>query len=384
MKNGIIVTKKTTWTSKVEVDYLDETSPKKQRQQRRKNERNIGEKLQQFNDYADKDNLGRVYVGGFFHQLVAENPSGTFTAPANLPKNEVKQRLHKAWQQHLKVAGPPDGIIQHRFVISMSREQHDLLVKHGINPDTVLHERVRLVMKEFREKFHAGDSVGYAYGLHHDTDHLHAHVAVCPRSEKQQRVGLSEQLRGRQGQSRHKNQLAFIKRVCVRENEKLTKSFSSFGEKQQLIRQLHQRRNTGEYFFMERVMPPPLPTSMDRQTYHELRREHGRVRRINRQINAQRKRIQNAAVRLPGLPLLARPFLLLPELRLVRNLGSAFGTLLFLTKRLRQSQRALFHSRYRYFQLHQNYYNPLKIHAVNIRFHPRHAQRLSFQQSQSL
>jgi hypothetical protein len=146
MKNGIIITKKTTWTSRVEVDYLDELSPKKQRQLRKKAEVSaVGEKLKQFNDYADKDNLGRVYVGGFFHRKVSQNPDGTFTAPTNLPKEEVKCRLLKSWQQHLREKGPPEGIVQHRFVVSMSKEQHDLWVKYGINPDTVFPDSLRLL-----------------------------------------------------------------------------------------------------------------------------------------------------------------------------------------------------------------------------------------------
>jgi hypothetical protein len=27
--------------------------------------------------------------------------------------------------------------------------------------------------------YHRGDSVGYAYGIHHDTAHLRVHVAIC-------------------------------------------------------------------------------------------------------------------------------------------------------------------------------------------------------------
>ena len=144
--------------------------------------------------------------------------------PAFLPS------LLKIWKNHLLEEGAPRGIVQHRFVVSMSKEQHDLLVRNGLNPDTFLHGRVRLVMKEFREKFHAGDSVGYAYGLHHDTDNLHAHVAVCPRSERQKYVGLSDQLKRKKTANNQKNQLAFIRKICERENAKLAKSFSSFAE----------------------------------------------------------------------------------------------------------------------------------------------------------
>jgi hypothetical protein len=365
MKNGMIVTKKTTWTSKVEVDYLDELSPKKQRQLREKNMSAIGEKLRQFNEYADKDNLGRVYAGGFFHKAVAQNPDGTFTAPANLPKDEVKRRLLKTWRHHLRKKSAPRGIVQHRFVISMSQPQHDLLVKGGLNPDAFLHERVRLVMKEFREKFHAGDSIGYAYGLHHDTDNLHAHIAVCPRSEYQRYVGLSEQLKQKRAADGHKNQLAFVKKICERENNKLAKAFSSFGERQRFLEQLQQRRNAGEFFYASTALPPPLPTADGREIYGELQRERRQLQLLNRQVKGRRKLLRNSASLLACL---------MPrELHHVRKFASSVAMLIALAGRLRCSQRGLFHCQRRYFQLHQNYYNPRFHYAVNTRYHRRRA-----------
>ncbi|MDR0532775.1 MAG: hypothetical protein LBH01_02355 [Verrucomicrobiales bacterium] len=368
-----MIVKKKTWRSAIRINYLDETSPEKQRQQRQKAEiKTIGEKLQQFNDYADKDNLGRVHVGGFFHRAVAQNPDGTFTAPANLPKDEVKRRLLKNWQQHLKKAGAPRGIVQHRFVLSMSREQHDLLVKYGINPDTVLHERVRLVMKEFREKFHAGDSVGYAYGLHHDTDNLHAHIAVCPRSERLNYVGLSDQLGGKQIANGQKNQLGFLKKICERENGKLAKSFSTFAERERLLEQLKQQRNAADYFYLKAKLPPPLPGRENRKAYDELKRKHRQVRHHSRQFHGQRTLLRNAAAALAGM---ANPLPLEPPQ--VRKFCTAAMSLFSLAGRMRQSQQRLFRSRARYFHLHQTYYQPIR-YAVSAHIRQtRQAQRQS-------
>jgi hypothetical protein len=356
MNNGMIVIKKTTWKSKLNVDYLDELSPEKQRQLLKKGEvKTIGEKLSQFNAYADKDNLGRVYVGGFFHQAVAENPDGTHTAPANLPKDEVKQRLLKIWKNHLLEEGAPRGIVQHRFVVSMSQEQHDLLVRNGLNPETFLHERVRLVMKEFREKFHAGDSIGYAYGLHHDTDNLHAHVAVCPRSEQQKYVGLSDQLKRKKTANGQKNQLSFIKKICERENHKLATAFFSFEGQQKLIQNLSQRRNASEYFYLNTEAPSlPSAANGDRKAYTELLAEHERVRQLDREVKARKSTVLDAVVSAVGFP--RQP---------VRDV---LGVALLLVRQLRTSRRSLLHSRQRYFHLHQTYYKPKLIkHYVNQR-----------------
>jgi hypothetical protein len=368
MKNGIIITKKTTCTSRVEVDYLDELSPKKQRQLREKAEVSaVGEKLKQFNDYADKDNLGRVYVGGFFHRKVSQNPDGTFTIPANLPKEEVKRRLLKSWQQHLRIKGPPEGIVQHRFVVSMSKEQHDLWVKYGINPDTVLHERVRLVMQEFRKKFHAGDSVGYAYGLHHDTGNLHAHVAVCPRSEKQQRVGLSEQLKGRKSQSRHKNQLAFIKQVCARENEKVTQSFSTFAERVQLLERVKQRDDAIDWLYLKPKLPPPLATADDRETYDEMKKNYEQTGHYAGQFYEQRKSLRNAVSVLAHQMMNPLP----QEPQQVKRICAALMGLFSLARQVRQSQRGWLHNSSCYFRFHYDYYHP---ESQSVSYSVRHSQ----------
>ena len=74
-------------------------------------------------------------------------------------------------------------------------------------------------MRSFQENFHPGDSVGYSYGLHHDTDNLHAHVFIHPRTRQGEFVGMSEQLQrlaSRGAASRHKNQLRFVREAAGR------------------------------------------------------------------------------------------------------------------------------------------------------------------------
>jgi hypothetical protein len=62
----------------------DETSSRKvSLRERADMEQQIGRKLKHFTDYASKESLGQVHVGGFLHNHIRRNPDGT-AAPAQL------------------------------------------------------------------------------------------------------------------------------------------------------------------------------------------------------------------------------------------------------------------------------------------------------------
>ncbi|MEO8206645.1 MAG: hypothetical protein ABI615_10730 [Chthoniobacterales bacterium] len=227
MKNGQIFARKSTARGGLDLEYLDETSRRKvSLRQRADVDQLIGKKLKHFTDYASKEALGQVHVGGFLHNGVRLNADGTSTAPSKLPNSERKLRITECWRQHLarfpSTAKRP--VIAHRLIFSMSKEQHDALVDAGINPDQVLHSTMKKVMLRFNEKYHPGDSVGYAYGLHHDTAHLHVHVAICPRTANGNYVGCST---SRANQSKHKRQMDGIKLWFQQENSQWERILSS-------------------------------------------------------------------------------------------------------------------------------------------------------------
>lgn len=190
MKNGIIFCQSSTWASKLDIEYLDETSDIKRNQQQDLKQ-GIGQKLRQFVEYASKEEIGQVYGGGFFHFQICANPDGSMCGQKSLGNRERKKRIVKVWSDHLEQY-PTAKVIQKRLVFSMSREFHDQLVAAGINPDFVLVRTTQDVLRRFQERFHKGDSIGYAYGLHHDTENLHIHVALCPRTKNGRYVGLSK------------------------------------------------------------------------------------------------------------------------------------------------------------------------------------------------
>ena len=187
MKNGQIFARKSTARGRLDLEYLDETSSRKvSLRERADMEQQIGRKLKHFTDYASKESLGQVHAGGFLHHHIRRNA----TAPAPLPRSfrtrSASAASRKPGNTHLEKfpSQAKRPVIAHRLIFSMSKEQHDALVAAGINPDHVLHSSLKKAMRKFAEKFHPGDSIGFAYGLHHDTAHLHAHLAICPRTAK--------------------------------------------------------------------------------------------------------------------------------------------------------------------------------------------------------
>ena len=191
----------------------------------------------------------KVHAGGFLHHSSRINPDGTSTAPSQLSNAERKHRIAETWRKHLakfpSTAKRP--VIAHRLVFSMSKEQHDALTDAGINPDQVLHSTMKKVMRRFNERFHPNDSIGYAYGIHHDTANLHVHVAICPRTENGSYVGCST---SRSSQSKHKKQMDCIKSWFEGENSRWEKILDS---PQKLEESLSKRLDADKLVFSQRL-----------------------------------------------------------------------------------------------------------------------------------
>ncbi len=227
MKAGMIFARKTTWRSRLDLEYLDETSARKvsSRQQQADGPQRT-KPLRQFVDYASKETLGQVHAGGFLHHLILINEDGSRTAPSRMTNDERKRRISEAWFEHIRKypTSSKNPVIQHRLVFSMSREMHDRLVDAGINPDRVLQTTTKTIMGKFNEQFHPADSIGYAYGIHHDTDNLHVHVALCPRTARGAYVGCSTT---RNPASGHKDQMKFLRSCFERENQRWEQGLAS-------------------------------------------------------------------------------------------------------------------------------------------------------------
>ncbi len=288
MKNGMIFAHKSTWRSRLDLEYLDETSTRKIAQREHLDSKtSIGQKLKQFGDYASKESLGQVHAGGFLHHLITENPDGTRTAPSQMTNALRKKRIADSWFSHIRKfpTSSNDPVIQHRMVFSMSRELHDKLVATGINPDRVLHSTTKTIMMKFAERFHPADAIGYAYGIHHDTDHLHIHVALCPRTQRGAYVGCST---SRSHTSGHKNQMAYLRTCFELENKRWADILQSPAK---LEERLSKRIDSDRVIFAPKLTRFQLEVLRNAQTADAIRlqQSYQKIHNLETAIAAKRE-----------------------------------------------------------------------------------------------
>jgi hypothetical protein len=297
---------KTTWRSRLDLDYLDENSERK-----RASLRNDGSAenhrarrtLKQFADYASKETLGQVHAGGFLHHRILAATDGTRCTPSQLSNAERKRRISAAWFEHIRKfpTSSENPVLQHRLVFTMSQPFHDKLVAAGINPDRVLQSTMKKVMRKFAERFHPHDAIGYAYGLHHDTDNLHVHVALCPRTEKGAYVGCSM---SRSATSGNKNQMAYLMRCFERENARWSELLDT---PEKLKEFLSRRYDADKIVFAPRLDNAHLEALRHAQTADAIRLQQAfqSIRNLETAIAAKRqslaaKRNANFLLRLLG------------------------------------------------------------------------------------
>jgi len=286
----MIFARKTTWRSRLNLEYLDETSNRKisaREQHDDSPKKSHARPLKQFADYASKETLGQVYAGGFLHNLILLNEDGTRTAPSQLSNDERKRRISEAWFEHIRKfpTSSQNPVIQHRLVFSMSCQLHDELVAAGINPDGVLQSTLKKVMGKFSERFHPADSIGYAYGLHHDTDNLHVHVALCPRTARGAYVGCSM---ARTPASGHKDQMKYLRSCFEQENKRWAQILVS---PQKLEEHLSKRIDSDKIVFSPRLNHSHMDALRNAQTGEaiHLQQLYQSLRNLEASIAAKRQ-----------------------------------------------------------------------------------------------
>jgi len=198
-------------------------------------------------------------------------------------------------------------------------------------------------MGRFAEKFHRGDSIGYAYGLHHDTDNLHVHVALCPRSAKGRYVGCSMS----RHPSKHKNQMVFMRDWFERENQ-LRGEFLS--NQQKVDESLSKRLDQEKFAIVPRLSAAQRITLMDadhgsashlRQSYESILGLEAAIAEKKKQLALLRAaRAAERALRVKKNPLL----------RAGEKLGVAAQS-----RSLRQMQQTLTKLKRTYLLEHQHY-----------------------------
>lgn len=194
------------------IDYLDERSETKSRSEG---------KLIQGIGYLSKEEVGQVHAGGFLHSRLVDMHQENEPGPIGLDNQIRKQRILKAWSSHLirhnKDADTSKKMkVGHKVIFSLDKKFQRKLEKKGINTDVVVQSIMRDALRKFAETYHPGDRIGYAYGIHHDTDNLHVHTFIHAKTEKGKVVGISSALKNSKQNTSQADKIGRIKQTVNR------------------------------------------------------------------------------------------------------------------------------------------------------------------------
>jgi hypothetical protein len=120
------------------------------------------------------------------------NPDGISTAPAQLPNAGTQAPHHRSLANssgRIPFGGKAPGHRAPADLLHVERTARCAGRRRNQSGPRSAFEFEK-VMRKFAEKFHRGGSISFAYGLHHDTAHLHAHLALCPRTARDRYVVL--------------------------------------------------------------------------------------------------------------------------------------------------------------------------------------------------
>jgi hypothetical protein len=236
----------------------------------------------------------------------------------------------------------------------MSGELHDKLVASGINPDRVLHSSMKKAMAKFAERFHPDDAVGYAYGLHHDTDNLHVHVALCPRTARGAYVGCST---ARTPVSGHKDQMKYLRSRFEQENKRWARIFAA---PQKLEEHLSMRLDCDKIIFAPCLNHSQMNALRSTQTADAIRLQQfdRAIRNLEASVVAKRQYLARKRSAQFVCRLLAKRK---PKVaRIVEKLAAAVEH-----RSLREMQNLLFKIKRQYRAAHKRY---AQIHGFNSYF----------------
>lgn len=140
-------------------------------------------------NYLTKEETGRVRVFGFLRDDIAQLTG----RHAHLLDNDTRViACHAAWMNRLEDKGNVTKV-GHKFVLSLDPRFCKLLAAAGKDADALLVQASRTVLRRFQENHYPGDRLGYLLGVHHDREHLHAHILLFPFTEKGKNLNVSNQ-----------------------------------------------------------------------------------------------------------------------------------------------------------------------------------------------
>ena len=204
-----------------DIEYLDETSEEKLKIKSKSMNVSVGNLKKNLNqilqsiDYLSKEEFGKVYAGGWMRdKMLSVKGQAPEKWDNTRRKASIKSEILKVnpYKQYSPKKKKVVEVIGHRLVFSVSNELQDYVEKSGMNLDHCLAKEMKKVMKEFENEFHKDERIGYAWGVHHDTDNRHIHLYLSHRTDKGSYVGLSNPLKNKKlNKYTQKDKMGFIK-----------------------------------------------------------------------------------------------------------------------------------------------------------------------------
>ena len=274
MEFGLMFRKTSTCYNNPDIEYLDETSDYKLKILKKLGkitEEEFIEKhkqLQKSISYLSKEYHGKVYAGGYIRKRLLKQGG---IVPEKWDNDERKKAIisevYKASRR------PYRGALGHKLLFSVSDELLSKVENAGLNMDEMLGREVKKIMYEFQHKFHPGEKIGFAWGIHHDTKHRHAHIYLCNRTDEGNHVALSTPLKGRRADVNRKNQIAYIKERCIAAQKKMIKEVEKINK--------NKLSAAVPFYKVENPKPKKIPLNLQNKKWELLEMERALISKEN-------------------------------------------------------------------------------------------------------
>ena len=217
--------KKTSTAKKPNIDYLDELSEIKAmyaNKDKEFNQDSFQDDLTKALSYLSKEDIGQVHVSGWLRDKMVQKINGS---PESIDNEERKKLIKDLMVEHTDIHKPYRGNMGHKMIFSVGKDLEKKVEAAGMNLDVLLSDQMKSVMKSFEKKFHTKfnhkDKIGYAYGIHHDTNNRHIHVFLHNRTLQGRHVALSNPLKGKVDKNKREDQIGYVKEELAKREEKV-------------------------------------------------------------------------------------------------------------------------------------------------------------------
>jgi len=170
--------------------YLDETKKRENRAQTAEHPAfgaNVQNRLRQGIDYLTKEKRqGALHLYGFLREEIFKE-SGKYAN--EMSHEELGNTAIAVWRK--KVAEKELKKAAHKIVFSLDPEICKMMKLARMPTDEILLGIVEQTFKAYADEFYPGQALGYMAGIHHDKEHVHAHILLFPQTDQGNPINIS-------------------------------------------------------------------------------------------------------------------------------------------------------------------------------------------------